>query len=35
MENVINFSKEQFIEYLHVVKGYTLEQAQTLANIYY
>lgn len=35
MEKVINLEKEKFIEYLHVKKGYTIEEAKEIANIYY
>lgn len=35
MEKIINYNKEQFIEYLHIIKGYTLEYSKFLANIYY
>jgi hypothetical protein len=26
---------EQFIEYLHTTKGYTIEEAEEMAKIYY
>ena len=28
-------TKEQFIEYLHTTKGYTIEEAKEMAKIYY
>ena len=34
-EMLCNHNKEQFIEYLHIIKGYTLEYSKFLANIYY
>ena len=28
-------TKEEFIEYLHTTKGYTIEEAKEMAKIYY
>ncbi len=31
----MNKTKEQFIEYLHTKKGYTIEEAKEMVKIYY
>ena len=31
----MNMTKEQFIEYLHTTKGYTIKEAKEMAKIYY
>lgn len=31
----MNMTIEQFIEYLHTKKGYTIEEAKEMAEIYY
>lgn len=31
----MNMTIEQFIEYLHTTKGYTIEEAKEMAKIYY
>ena len=31
----MNMKIEQFIEYLHTAKGYTIEEAKEMAKIYY
>jgi len=31
----MNMKIEQFIEYLHTTKGYTIEEAKEIAKIYY
>lgn len=34
-EEKMNMTIEQFIEYLHAAKGYTIEEAKEMAKIYY
>ena len=31
----MNMKIEQFIEYLHTTKGYTIEEAEEMSKIYY
>lgn len=35
MEMIFNLELEQFIEYLHSVKGYDIELAKEIAKLYY